>query len=147
LSTRAGAVESLAKELAWLAPGIKLLLIEAGIFSTEVMKNIHHVPHRVEFWRPLNDACRVRGAGNYRNPVGNAADMIAKVIQIAKGTGVAQGRDIPLRIPFGSDSVGVLREKLQSLTKIVDDWEDVARSTDYPDRKGPMPDLPDKESG
>ncbi|PYI19080.1 NAD(P)-binding protein [Aspergillus violaceofuscus CBS 115571] len=39
-----GAVESLAKELAWLAPGIKPLIIEAGIFSTEVMNNINHFP-------------------------------------------------------------------------------------------------------
>ncbi|KAL4865653.1 hypothetical protein BDV12DRAFT_188036 [Aspergillus spectabilis] len=137
-----GAVESLAKELAWLAPGIKPLIIQAGIFSTEVMNNINHVPHRVEFWRPLNDACRARGAGNYRNEPGNAVDLIAKVIQLAKGVGVGEGREIPLRVPFGSDCVGFLREKIQDLTRIVDEWEDVARSTDYPGHKGPTPDLP-----
>ncbi|KAI9037123.1 SDR family oxidoreductase [Aspergillus affinis] len=137
-----GAVECLAKELAWLAPGIKPLLLEPGIFSTEVMKNINHVPYRVDFWRPLNDACRARGQGNYKNEPGNAADLISKVIQIAKGTGIAEGREIPLRIPFGSDSLGFLRQKIQQLTQIADDWEEVARSTDYLGHKGPMPDLP-----
>lgn len=139
-----GAVESLAKELGWLAPGIKLLLLEPGIFSTEVMKNINHIPNRVEFWKPLNEACRVRGAGNYGKEPGNAVDLVSKVIQIAKGTGVAEGKELPLRIPFGSDCVKAFREKLQGFMKIVDDWDEVARSTDFPDQKGPMPDLPDK---
>ncbi|RAH86820.1 hypothetical protein BO86DRAFT_414871 [Aspergillus japonicus CBS 114.51] len=96
-----GAVESLAKELAWLAPGIKPLIIEAGIFSTKVMNNINHVPHRIEFWRPLNEACRIRGAGSYRNEPGNAVELVAKVIQVAKGIGVAEGKDVPLRMPLG----------------------------------------------
>ncbi|KAL3459656.1 hypothetical protein BJX64DRAFT_199978 [Aspergillus heterothallicus] len=138
-----GAVESLSKELAFLAPGIKPLIVEAGIHSTEVMANIQHVPHRVEFWRPLNDACRVRGAGNYRNEPGNAVELVAKVIQIAKGVGVAEGRkEIPLRIPFGSDCVGVLKEKIAHLQGVLEEWEDVARSTDFEGHSGPMPDIP-----
>ncbi|KAL5335954.1 hypothetical protein BJX70DRAFT_410165 [Aspergillus crustosus] len=138
-----GAVESLAKELAWLSPGIKPLIIEAGIFSTEVMNNINHVPYRVDFWKPLNDACRVRGAGNYRHEPGNAVELISKVIQIAKGTGVVQGKEIPLRIPFGSDCLGNLREKIRELTRVADEWEGVARSTDFEGRGGPMPELPE----
>ncbi|GAQ40652.1 putative PKS/NRPS-like protein biosynthetic cluster [Aspergillus tubingensis] len=137
-----GAVESLSKELGWLAPGIKPLIIEAGIFSTEVMRNINHVPYRVDFYRGLNDACRVRGEGNYRNPPGNAVDLIAKVIQIAKGEGIAEGKEIPLRVPFGSDSLGFLKEKARDMMRIAEEWEEVARSTDFPDHKGPMPDIP-----
>ncbi|KAL4879086.1 hypothetical protein BJY04DRAFT_194202 [Aspergillus karnatakaensis] len=138
-----GAVESLSKELAYFAPGIKPLIIEAGIFSTEVMKNINHVPHRVDFWKPLNDACRVRGAGNYKNPPGNAVDLVSKVIQIAKGVGVAEGKEVPLRIPFGSDSVGFLKEKVAHLNAVLDEWEEVGRSTDFPGHTGPMKDLPE----
>ncbi|KAL4902267.1 hypothetical protein BDW74DRAFT_186981 [Aspergillus multicolor] len=137
-----GAIESLAKELSWLAPGIKPLLIEAGIFSTEIMRNISHVPCRIDFWKPLNDACRARGAGNYRHEPGDAGELVRKVIQIAKGAGVAEGREIPLRIPFGSDCVKTLREKIGQLERILDEWEGVARSTDFPGREGPMPDLP-----
>lgn len=106
------------------------------------MKNINHVPHRVEFWRPLNDACRVRGAGNYGNEPGNAVDLVSKVIQIAKGVGVAEGKDIPLRVPFGSDCVGFLRQKIGDLTRVVDEWEGIASSTDFPEHEGPMPALP-----
>ncbi|PYH92656.1 NAD(P)-binding protein [Aspergillus ellipticus CBS 707.79] len=136
------AIESLSKELAWLAPNIKPLLIEAGIFNTEVMNKINHVPHRVEFWRPLNDACRERSVGNYRNEPGNAEDLISKIIQIAKGVGIAKGREIPLWIPFGSDCLEVYREKINHLNTVVDDWEEVARSTNFPGHKGPMPRVP-----
>ncbi|KAL2833569.1 hypothetical protein BJY01DRAFT_225050 [Aspergillus pseudoustus] len=138
-----GAVESLSKELGFLAPGIKPLIIEAGMFTTEVMVKLNHVPHRVEFWRPLNEACRVRGAGNYRNEPGNAVELVSKVIQIAKGVGVAEGKkEIPLRIPFGSDCVGFLKQKIAQMQGVLDEWEDVARSTDFEGHKGPMPELP-----
>ncbi|KAI1140609.1 hydroxybutyrate dehydrogenase [Hypoxylon sp. FL0543] len=139
-----GAVECLAKELAWLAPGIKPLIIESGIFNTEVMANIHHVDSRIPFWKPLNDAARIRGQGNYRNPPGNATEMVAKIIQIVKGTGFAEGREIPLRIPFGSDCLEVAYQKLQTLQKTYKEWEDVAKSTDFPGAGQPMPDIPNK---
>ncbi|KAI1073701.1 NAD(P)-binding protein [Whalleya microplaca] len=140
-----GAVESLSKELAWLAPGIKPLIIESGIHSTEIMANLQHVPPRVPFWRPLNEAARVRGRGNYENPPGNAPDMIAKVIQIVKGTGVAAGREIPLRIPFGSHCLAEMRRKIEQLLKTYEEWESVANSTDFEEGQTPMPRLPDEK--
>ncbi|KAI0879780.1 hydroxybutyrate dehydrogenase [Annulohypoxylon maeteangense] len=141
-----GAVESLSKELAWLAPGIKPLIIESGIFNTEVMRNIHHADSRVPFWKPLNDAARIRGQGNYQNPPGNAVEMVSKVIQIVKGTGVAENREIPLRIPFGSDCLAAFREKLQTLQKTCDEWESVAKSTDFAGAGPPLPDIPKNET-
>lgn len=35
--------------------------------------------------------------------------MISKLIQIIKGTDMAEGKDIPLRIPLGSDCIAELR--------------------------------------
>lgn len=139
--TSIGAIESLAKELAWLAPGIKPLIIESGIHGTEIMANIQIVAPRIPFWEPLNEAARARGKGNYERPAGNAEDMISKVIQIVKGTGVAQGKQIPLRIPFGSSCLDEMRKKIEELQKTYDEWESVAISTDY---KGntPMARLP-----
>ncbi|KAH9896281.1 hydroxybutyrate dehydrogenase [Xylariomycetidae sp. FL2044] len=137
-----GAVESLTKELAWLAPGIKTLIVESGIFGTEVMKNIHHADYRVPFWKPLNDAARVRGEGNYQRPPGDAVALISTLIQIIKGTGVAEGKEIPLRIPFGTDCIVELRNKLSVLQKTYDEWEGVARSTDFVGAQAPMPDIP-----
>lgn len=138
-------MESLAKELAWLAPGVKPLIIESGIHGTEIMAKLQIVESRVPFWKPLNEAAKMRGQGNYENPAGNAADMIGKVIQIVKGTGVAEGRDIPLRIPFGSDCLSEMRKKIEELQQTYNDWESVANSTDYTEGKRPMARLPGQE--
>lgn len=135
----------MAKELAWLAPGVKPLIIESGIHGTEIMAKLQIVESRVPFWQPLNEAAKMRGQGNYENPAGDAADMIGKVIQIVKGTGVAEGRDIPLRIPFGSDCLSEMRKKIEELQKTYDDWESVANSTDYTEGKRPMARLPGQE--
>lgn len=136
----------MAKELAWLAPGIKPLLIESGIHSTEVMANLQHVTPRIPFWQPLNEAARVRCQGNYDDPAGDASTMISRVIEIVKGTGVAEGREIPLRIPFGSDCLSEMRKKIEELQKTYDEWESVAISTDFEKGKKPMARLPDSES-
>lgn len=138
-------MESLAKELAWLAPGVKPLIIESGIHGTEIMANLQIVPSRVPFYQPLNEAAKVRSQGNYQNPAGNAADMISKVIQIVKGTGVAEGRTVPLRIPFGSDCLAEMRAKTDELKRTYSEWESVACSTDYEHGKKPMPRLPGAE--
>lgn len=109
------------------------------------MANLQIVPSRVPFWQPLNDAARVRGRGNYENPAGNASDMIAKVIQIVQGTGVAEGREIPLRVPFGSDCLAEMRKKIEELQKTYNEWESVANSTDYEEGIKPMARRPGAE--
>ncbi|KAI0485063.1 hydroxybutyrate dehydrogenase [Xylariaceae sp. FL0804] len=151
-----GAVESLAKELAWLAPGIRPLLIEPGIFNTEVMRNIRHAPPgRAPFWQPLNEATRARAAGNYGRAPGDAALMVAKVIQVVRGesgeepgdgaaaAAAGAGRPVPLRIPLGSDCLANLRDRVRALQQMCDDWEDVATSTDLPGAGEPMPAFPE----
>ena len=139
-------MESLAAELAWLAPGVKPLIIESGIHGTEIMAKLQVVPSRVPFWEPLNEAARARSRGNYENPAGDAANMIAKVIQIVKGMGVAEGREIPLRIPFGSDCLAEMRRKIEGLQRTYNAWESVANSTDCEPGKRPMARLPGEES-
>lgn len=40
---------------------------------------------------------------------------------------------LPLRIPLGSDALGVMRAACEETLGILDALEDVSRSTDYPD--------------
>lgn len=70
--------------------------------------------------------------------------LFPKVIQIVKGTGIAEGKEISLRVPFGSDCLAVLRDKPQMLRSIYDDWESVAKRTDFTGASRPMPDIPNR---
>lgn len=52
------------------------------------------------------------------------------MIELVKGTGVAAGRTVPLRVPLGTDGWTRIKEKCEETLKICDEWEEVAKSTD-----------------
>ncbi|KAI1428460.1 hypothetical protein F5Y12DRAFT_731835 [Xylaria sp. FL1777] len=125
-----GAVECLSHELAMFSPGIKVLMVEPGYFRTRAFGNINHVPPRVPDYAQFNAAVRDLEAGIVGNEPGDAEKAVAVMIDLVKGTGVAAGKTIPLRVPLGSDGWGRIRAKCENMMKICDDWEEVAKSTD-----------------
>ncbi|KAI0410583.1 NAD(P)-binding protein [Xylaria grammica] len=126
-----GAVECLAQELALLAPEIKVLLVEPGIFRTHVFSNITYAPERVPEYAEFNASVRAFMASVIGNEPGDATKAVAVMINLVNGTGVAAGKTIPLRVPLGSDGLAVIRAKGDSIVQICDEWEEVAKSTDY----------------
>jgi len=125
-----GAVECLEKELALLAPGIKVLIVEPGYFRTSAFSNINHVPARVPDYAQFNAGVRAVEAGIVGNEPGDAAKAVSVMIDLVNGTGVAAGKTIPLRVPLGSDGWERIRAKAENMAKICDEWEEVAKSTD-----------------
>jgi NAD(P)-dependent dehydrogenase (short-subunit alcohol dehydrogenase family) len=123
-------VECLAKELAIFAPGIKVLIVEPGYFRTRAFHNIDHVPARVPEYAQFNAGVRAIEAGVAGNELGDAGKAVAIMIDLVKGTGVAAGKTVPLRVPLGSDGWEKIRAKGESLVKVCDEWEEVAKSTD-----------------
>ncbi|KAI0836004.1 hypothetical protein F5Y06DRAFT_305612 [Hypoxylon sp. FL0890] len=125
-----GAVECLSQELAMFAPGLKVLIVEPGYFRTRAFSNINHVPPRVADYAQFNAGVRAVEAGIVGNEPGDAEKAVSIMIDLVKGTGVARGKDIPLRVPLGSDGWGRIRAKCENMIKICDEWEEVAKSTD-----------------
>lgn len=125
-----GAVECLAKELAIFAPGVKVLIIEPGYFRTRAFSNINHVPARKPDYAEFNAAVRQVEAGTVGNEPGDPDKAVSIMIDLVRGTGVAAGKQIPLRVPLGSDGWARIRAKCEETLKICDDWAEVAKSTD-----------------
>ncbi|KAI0486086.1 NAD(P)-binding protein [Xylaria cf. heliscus] len=125
-----GAVECLSKELALFAPNLKVLIIEPGYFRTRAFSNINHVPARVPAYAEFNAGVRAVEASIVGNEPGDATKAVSIMIDLVNGTGVASGKDIPLRVPLGSDGWERIRAKGESIVKICDEWEEVAKSTD-----------------
>ncbi|KAI4860486.1 hypothetical protein F4820DRAFT_461689 [Hypoxylon rubiginosum] len=117
-----GAVECLALELAIFAPGIKVLIVEPGYFRTRAFANINHVPPRIPAYAEFNTSILLFP--------GDAEKAVSIMVALVKGTGVAAGKEIPLRVPLGSDGWARVRTKCQNMIKICDEWEAVAKSTD-----------------
>ncbi|KAI0555227.1 NAD(P)-binding protein [Xylaria curta] len=112
------AVECLSKELAIFTPNLELLIIEPGYFNTRLFSNINHVPARVPEYAEFNASVR------------DSAKAVSIMIDLIKGTGVANGKVVPLRVPLGSDGWRIIGARGESKVKICDDWEEVAKSTD-----------------
>ncbi|TGJ80698.1 hypothetical protein E0Z10_g8068 [Xylaria hypoxylon] len=114
-----GAVECLSQELAMFAPGIKVLIVEPGYFRTSAFSNINHVPPRVPDYAGFNAAVRSVEASIVGNEPGDAEKGVAIIIDLVKGTGVAAGKNIPLRVPLGSDGwVSVGYDDCQKCNKV-----------------------------
>ena len=62
---------------------------------------------------------------------GDPEKLVQVVIDLVKGEGAAAGRDLPLRIPLGTDAVNAIRKKCVDTLKILEDWSALTVSTDY----------------
>ena len=68
-------------------------------------------------------------AGDGKQP-GDTVKGVERMIDVLKGEGVAKGRDMPKRLPLGSEVVDRTKARCNELIRIVDEWEDVIKSTD-----------------
>lgn len=64
------------------------------------------------------------------NEPGDSTKGVARMIDLVKGTGIAAGKTIPLRMPLGTDGWTRIKEKCEETLKICEEWEKVAKSTD-----------------
>ena len=107
-----------------------MLIVEPGYFRTRVFGNISHVPPRVPDYAQFNAGAREYEAGLVGNEPGDPAKAVAIMIDLVRGTGIAAGKQVPLRVPLGSDGWSRIKAKCEATLKICDDWEGVAKSTD-----------------
>lgn len=64
------------------------------------------------------------------NEPGDSTKAVTRMIELTKGTGMAAGKTIPLRVPLGTDGWTRIKDKCEETLKICEEWEDVAKSTD-----------------
>ncbi|KAI8218383.1 hypothetical protein K4K53_008796 [Colletotrichum sp. SAR 10_77] len=125
------AVETLAQELAILAPGLKVLMVEPGYFRTRVFVKLAHIPLRIPEFAGFNAACVEQGAKIYGTEPGDPEKAVERMVELVRGEGMAAGREMPLRVPLGTDGWGRIKKKCEDMIKVCEDWEDVAKSTDW----------------
>lgn len=130
LLTASGAVECLSKELAIFAPSLKVLIVEPGYCRTPVFNKIQHVEARVPEYAQFNEAVRQAEATLTENSPGDPEKAVARMIELVKGTGFAEGKTLPLRVPLGSDSWSRVKTKCEETLEICREWEELAKSVD-----------------
>jgi len=127
-----GIVEALHRETAGL--GVRTLMIEPGRFRTNFLSpgnmkatsqsNIPAYTDRV------NEKLQGLAQEDMKQP-GDPEKLVNVVVDLIKGEGVAEGRDVPLRVPLGVDCYDGVKRKCEETLKILEDWKSVTRSTDF----------------
>ncbi|OTA01388.1 short chain dehydrognease/reductase [Trichoderma parareesei] len=88
--------------------GIRVHVVEPGVFRTDFLKSIAHG----------------------QNP-GNPEAGVQRIYEIATGTGMATGLEDQLRFPLGSDCYSMLEAKISMLKETAEKAKSIALSTDY----------------
>ncbi|KAK8098762.1 ketoreductase [Apiospora kogelbergensis] len=109
------AVECLSLELATFAPGIKVLLVEPGYFRTKAFSNINYVPTRNPDFAEYNSGVRAALESQLGKEPGDPDKAVSIMIDLVNGTGIAEGKDVPLRIPLGSDGWSRIKFKCEKM--------------------------------
>lgn len=65
------------------------------------------------------------------NQPGDVKKGCRVIVDALTRTGLAERKALPLRLVLGSDCERVIRSKVSSTVELLDEWKDIARSTDY----------------
>ena len=118
-----GLSECLAQEVAPL--GIRVLIVEPGVFRTELFGNRFRRMPEMPVYADTVGPLRKFAADNHGAQAGDpkrAAKAIADLVATD---------DLPLRLPLGADAVGGIREKLACVARDVDRTESIALATAF----------------
>lgn len=130
---RIGIVESLNQETSHL--GIKTLLIEPGRFRTKLLssRNMKAVSSSIPDYADFSKTLLEDMAQADQMQPGDPTRLVEIVLDLVRREGVAEGKEIPLRFPLGSDCYDLVKEKCEETLKLMKEWEPIIKSTDYED--------------
>lgn len=113
-------------------------VIEPGYFRTSLLSSgvVSRSAERLTVYDDLaTPAGKMRKAlqdVNGKQP-GDVVKGSAIAFQVLTRTGVANGKQVPVRIILGPDCDDSIRKKVSSTLGILDDWKDAIRSTNHED--------------
>ncbi|KAI0068737.1 short chain dehydrogenase [Artomyces pyxidatus] len=113
--------------------GLRSMVIEPGYFRTPVLSEGNYVPGgtRIADYEPivtrtLTDFRAVNG-----KQLGDPTKLAKIIVDVARGEGVASGKEIPPVLHIGSDTVQVVRNFCNETLQRLDQWDEVFSSTDF----------------
>ena len=60
-----------------------------------------------------------------RKQAGDPAKLAKVVVDMVRGEGVAEGRTVPEKMPFGKDAIMEARQHAEGLLRVCKEWEGV----------------------
>ena len=113
---------------------IKVTVVEPGYFRTGFLNDNAQISSaaRLDVYNQTQVA-QIRAGMSYMNgkQIGDVAKGSKVVVDILTHTGLAKGKDVPVRIAVGSDAPAAIRGKLQATEALLGEWDSVTTNTDH----------------
>lgn len=117
--------ETLAAEIAPL--GVKICTIEPGYFRTSMPDNTQIVDSIDAYDAGAVGQVRQMVAGMQGKQPGDLAKGSRAIVDVLTGMG---GREVPTRFVLGNDAMALVKARVDTVTKGMEEWKDVAGNTD-----------------
>ncbi|OAK97442.1 NAD(P)-binding protein, partial [Phaeosphaeriaceae sp. SRC1lsM3a] len=113
--------------------GIKSIIFEPGLFRTKIMdsNNIKFRQDPIVDYDGLRNIVEQYVQGLTGNQPGDPKKAIEIMVDVVKGEGVAEGKELPNRLPLGPDCLATMRKIAVGNLAICNEWDDVIRSTNH----------------
>lgn len=114
--------------------GIKVTVVEPGYFRTGFLNDNAQISSaaRLDVYDKTKVG-QIRAGMSYMNgkQIGDVAKGSKVVVDILTHTGLAEGKDVPMRIAVGSDAPAAIRGKLQATEALLGEWDAITTDTDH----------------
>ena len=123
-------VEALGQEVASF--NIRTLLFCPGVFATNALSTSYkYTKTAIPDYQEIDTQTHAYVTGLCGKEPGDPKTAVKVILDLVKREGSAKDRDVPFRMPLGSDCLQIMRAKCGETLKVCDEWEDVIRSTDH----------------
>ena len=105
----------------------------AGYFRTSFLSQgskkttEKRIPELQEATKPMREGI----AAAEGNQIGDPVKGAHLLVEALTGTGKCAGKELPPRLPLGSDALAAIGSVLEAEKKTLDSWTDFAKSSDY----------------
>jgi short-subunit dehydrogenase len=127
-----GISEAMTAELAPL--GIAVTVIEPGYFRTGFLNPTAKVSSEKTIKEydetAVGTVRKVLDATDSKQP-GDVVKGCKVIVDVLTKTGVAEGKEVPIRVALGSDSPPSIRKKLADTESLLKEWDGIATATDH----------------
>jgi NAD(P)-dependent dehydrogenase (short-subunit alcohol dehydrogenase family) len=127
-----GVVESLRCETERF--GIKTLLIEPGRFRTDFLSltgNLTRAKANIsDYGQAYQSFLDVIAHEDQKQP-GDVRKGVSVVVDLVRKEGLAKDREVPFRMPLGTDCYETIKEECEETLRMLHQWEVVIKATDF----------------
>jgi len=130
-----GIAESMHLELASISENLRSIYLEPGYFRTAFLNPSHRTPYvpRIDDYAAVAGPVHAMLEQYNDQQPGDPEKFVQVLLDYVKREGkFGGGKELPVGIPVGSDAFEIIRGTCRSTLKVLEEWEDVIKSTDFP---------------